>query len=690
VTTTRVTHSASHPGHLDVTVDGQIVSRALPYILRTHPLTPEDGDTLHSHHADDNRVEMTWHRGDLVIDWSATRVGEESVWELALAITNTGEGQIAITRADPLQMELPGDWSLQSFHSAWGDEFRAQHGTTRHHTFVGSRSGRSSHGYSPLVIAHRDDHPATVIVSPAWSGNWHIDVLSGGYVSAGISPWNLAIPVPPGHSVDVPTVVLAVDADHDSVRDTLTRAVRDAWIPRTPATDAIPIEWNHWWPYEDQEVNEDVIAHNADIAATLGVDTIVVDAGWFGDTDQSSHWQEQRGDWDRVNHARFPSGLAGLGDAIRQRGLVPGIWVEVEAVGAHSHLRHRVPEAMAMWEDTRRPDPTYRRQTESLDPNDPGFLGYVCLGSEAGWNHAYQSLSNVITDMGAHWLKLDFNVDPDFGCTRTDHGHGAGDGLFRHYQGLYRLLDTLRDAFPHLLVEACSSGGLRLDLGLARHVHCFFLSDPDYTDHHLNTLWGVSALLPPLAILHWPWSWWRGNFPPNTLDWGTLETDRFDMMVRAALLHRPGLSYPLPLLHTALVDRLRHHLAVFSTHIRPILPRSTLSPLTPSPERGGGGERSSVWQLSADVGQDSEQHILAGFQLDGQHHRAPFSLRHLDPGALYRVTDTDSGAHRTLLGENVTDQAIWEFAGDVRSFLITLSRDVDPTAVDTRHSPGEE
>jgi alpha-galactosidase len=685
VTTTSMTVSEANPGHIDLTVDGHLVSHSLPYIVRTHPQTPEDNDTLHSHHVTEDQIKMVWHRGDLVVTWSATRVSQESVWDVALSITNNANTETVITRSDPLQMMWAGHWSVQSFHSAWGDEFRAQHGTTNHHTFLGSRSGRSSHGYSPLVIAHRDEQPATIIVSPAWSGNWHIDVLAGGLVSAGISPWNLAIPVPPGDSIDLPTVVIAVAADPDDARDTLTRAIRDAWIPRTPATDAIPIEWNHWWPYEDQEVDEKVIAANADIAATIGVDTIVVDAGWFGDTDQGSHWQEQRGDWDRVNHARFPSGLAALGDTIRERGLLPGIWVEVEAVGAHSQLRRRLPEAMAMWEETRRPDPTYRRQTESLDPDDPGFLGYVCLGSEAGWNHAYTSLHNVITEMGAHWLKLDFNVDPDFGCTRTDHGHSSGDGLFRHYQGLYRLLDTLRDALPHLVIEACSSGGLRLDLGLARHVHCFFLSDPDYTDHHLNTLWGASALLPPLAILHWPWSWWRGDFPPNTLDWDTLDPERFDMMVRAALLHRPGLSYPLPRLRPDLVDRLRHHLDVFSTHIRPLLPRATLSSLTASPERGGGGERSSVWQLSADVGHGDDKHVIAGFQLDNQSAKSPFQLRHLEPEVTYRLSHSDSQAERTLVGKDITDRVIWEVAGNVRSFLLVVTRDGA-----ARHTSGEE
>ena len=183
-----------------------------------------------------------------------------------------------------------------------------------------------------------------------------------------------------------------------------------------------------------------------------------------------------------VNRERFPSGLVALGERTRAAGGLPGIWIEAEAVGAASRLRAEHPELLASRMDGRRPDPSYRRQTVSLDPDDPTFLGYVCLGSEAGRAHVLASMDALVTTVGARWVKLDFNVDPDAGCTRTDHGHGAGDGLLRHYQGLYDVLDELRRRHPGLLLEACSSGGLRIDLGLARHVHAFFLSDPDHTE----------------------------------------------------------------------------------------------------------------------------------------------------------------------------------------------------------------
>ena len=57
-----------------------------------------------------------------------------------------------------------------------------------------------------------------------------------------------------------PSVVLAAGPDLEGAALSLQAAVRDRWLPRTAFTDSVPVEWNHWWPYEDAEVTEAVIA----------------------------------------------------------------------------------------------------------------------------------------------------------------------------------------------------------------------------------------------------------------------------------------------------------------------------------------------------------------------------------------------------------------------------------------------
>lgn len=578
---------------------------------------------------------------DLAVEWSARRIGADSAWEFGLLLTNSGADPVTVTRMDPLAAHLDGGrWTTLAFHSGWGDEWRPVTGTTDHHHRLGTRAGRSSHGMSPWFGLEREG--AGVVVSPAWSGNWHIDLDEGTRVSAGISTWQFFVTLAPGESVTAPSVVLSVGESRDAAALALTTAIGRAWIPRSVASERLDVEWNHWWPYEDVEVTEQVIWDNARVAADLGIGVATVDAGWFGASDASSYWPEQRGDWALVNSQRFPSGLTALGAGIRERGVRAGIWIEAEAVGASAEIRRTHPEILALAVDGRRHDPSYGLMTVSLDADDPAFLGYVCLGSPAGRDFVLESMSRVVVETGAEWVKLDFNVDPDAGCTRTDHGHGAGDGLLRHYEGLYSVLDAFRARHPEVVLEACSSGGLRIDLGLARHVHCLFLSDPDYTEHALQVFWGASLMLPPAAILHWSWSQWRGDHEASRLDFASLTDEQFATLLRAAMLHRFGVSLRLPELSPSQLEVLREHVVLYSGTLADLVRDGALRRLTGQPLRGTAGERAPAFQLSLDGRHVVGQYVLAGGA-------PPAAVRpHLDPARRYRVTDLASGAESAL------------------------------------------
>jgi alpha-galactosidase len=100
--------------------------------------------------------------------------------------------------------------------------------------------------------------------------------------------------------------------------------------------------------------------------------------------------------------------------------------MEIEAVGLKAKVRIERSEIMARRDD----DPP----ETPLDPDDPGFLGYVCLGSEAGRAHVRQLLETLVAKSRCEWIKIDFNLDPKAGRSCIDHNHGAGDGLYAHYR----------------------------------------------------------------------------------------------------------------------------------------------------------------------------------------------------------------------------------------------------------------
>jgi alpha-galactosidase len=575
-------------------------------------------------------------------EWSSTRLGGEPAWELGLSLRNDGDVPVAVQRMDPIAARLAGRlWETLAFRTDWCNEFRPEWGDTAHQVRLDVRSGRSSNGTSPWLGLERDG--AGIVVSPAWSGNWHIDVTDAGVLSAGIADWRFEVVLEPGQTVVAPAVVLAAGVDRDAAATALVAAIGRDWIPRTSATQRLDVEWNHWVPYEDAEIDENVIGQNAAVAARLGVGYATVDAGWFGPSEPDAYWVFHRGDWALVNAARFPSGLRALGEQIRGHGLRPGIWLDVEAVGRDAAIRRRLPGILALATDGSARDRSYSPSAEAIDPDDPAFLGYVCLGSPEGRAFVAQSLHDVVEAIGAQWLKLDFNVDPDAGCTRTDHGHGAGDGLLRHYEGLYRVLDEFRDEHPDVIVEACSSGGLRTDLGLARHVHCFFLSDPDYTEHHLQVLWGTSHLLPPSAMLHWSWSHPLSDLLPEQLvDFDALSDHEIATTLRAVMPHRLGVSLRLPELSERHLAIIGEQIELYRDVVVDLVRDGELLRLGGQPLRHGRGERFPAFQLNR-----GERSLVLAFRLGdaGEAGVARDVLpRRLDPSREYRVAELDGQA----------------------------------------------
>jgi len=550
------------------------------------------------------------------------QVADRAAFEFAVTVCNRTNRPVRISTADAFAGTLaPAAWQGLSFTSKWGEEFEPEHFALDQPREIEIRTGRSSLGQSPVLGA--SSALGGVLVAPVWSGNWHIGIAPGSdgvRLNAGLSPWKFWHDLQPGARFEAPSVLVALGADLEHAAVALTRAV-GATLPRSAASEAIPLEWNHWWPYEDKDINEALFLENAAIATDLGFEVSTLDAGWFGAADADTFWWDIRGDFSDENLARFPNGVTGLADAVRARGQRFGIWMEIEAVGLKARVRRDRAGIMARRDD----DPP----EAPLDAEDPGFLGYVCLGSEGGRAHVRDLLETLVAKTRCEWIKIDFNLDPKAGCSCTDHGHGAGDGLYAHYRGLYALYDAFRAAHPEIIVEACASGGLRVDAGLLRHVHCAFLSDPDWTPHHLATVHGNSYLLPPAAMLHWPMSEWRTKNRNQTLSLRdpALTAAQFDTILRAAFMHRFGLSWRLPDLPQAWRDRLKSHLACYAGEVVPFVRNGDLLRLTAAPSRKGDGELHPAFQLVLD-----DRHLLLGFALDPSQ---PYGIA---TGGAFRVT----------------------------------------------------
>ncbi len=74
-----------------------------------------------------------------------------------------------------------------------------------------------------------------------------------------------------------------------------------------------------------------------DAAAAAGCKYFCIDAGWYAD----GTWWDGVGEW-LPSGARFPGGIAVPLERIRERGMIAGLWLELEVMGIQCPLASRV------------------------------------------------------------------------------------------------------------------------------------------------------------------------------------------------------------------------------------------------------------------------------------------------------------------------------------------------------------
>lgn len=612
-------------------IDAQVVDAHTPDLYARS--VSVDDDTPGRRHG---CIELVHAGLGVVIDYHIVRYTDAFAVETWIVVRNEGAAPRRVTRLDSLALDLiPGRYDLRAYTGAWGAEFEPQSMPLTSTVILESRSGRSSHGHHSWFALVCDGR-SIISGAVAWSGNWAIRLMPGPEevvaLSAGLHDWEFAVDLAPGASVEVPPVVLvfAHGDDLDEAAVQFARLGRRFWYPRNALADRLPVEWNHWWAYEDRALDEATFRANVDVAAQIGIEVCTLDAGWFGASDAATHWYDQRGDWEMVNAARFPSGIRALADYVHAQGMCFGIWCEIEGLGNLAQLAETHPDFVAM-RDGRR-------------------IGYVCLGHLAAQQWAFDTLDHLIRDYGCDWIKLDFNLAPGAGCNRADHGHGVGDGLYAHYRGYYALLDRVRAAHPHVVLENCSSGGLRIDTGIARHTHMAFLSDPDWPEHSLQVFWGATQMLAPDACLHWGYCEWAfAQHPSQTFDPRdpSLQPHQVDFYTRISMLRRFGFSQRLPDLPEWVAQRYADHIAFYKAVMRQFVHEADMYRLTGQPLGEGRGDRWVGFQYRMPDGSD---HLVAVFRLPGAEPARVLRLKHLQPDRIYTLFWVDAGQQTQASG----------------------------------------
>jgi alpha-galactosidase len=225
---------------------------------------------------------------------------------------------------------------------------------------------------------------------------------------------------------------------------------------------------------------------------------------------------------------------------------------------------------------------------------------------------------------------LDYNISVGEGGEAARGGF-TENVLWRYYEGLYRIFDNLHQRFPHVLLENCSSGGGRMDLGIMARFHWTQVTDNWSPSPTLKIINGTSLALPPelcMTLL--------GAISDGVAD--------LDFMTRIGLFGRMCVSGVFPTMgerQMAARARWQHTIDLYKSFMRPMLSTARLYHHTPVQHHTTHGD----WVVLEAVAADRSRGYAGVFRLP-EAVGSGYCLRPrgLDFAKSYRITYDSAGA----------------------------------------------
>lgn len=179
-----------------------------------------------------------------------------------------------------------------------------------------------------------------------------------------------------------------------------------------------------------------------DAAAEAGCEYFCIDAGWYAD----GEWWDGVGEW--IESARrFPGGIKEPIDYIRQKGMIPGLWLELEVMGINCPLAEKAKAGR--WFFERDGIPVIDHGRYQLDFRNENVRA-----------HASEVIRRLVSEYGVGYIKMDYNNN--FGPGTDQDADSAAEGLLAHTRSYLDWLGGIFALYPGLIIENCGSGGMRM------------------------------------------------------------------------------------------------------------------------------------------------------------------------------------------------------------------------------------
>ena len=364
------------------------------------------------------------------------------------------------------------DYLLTHFHGAWAAEMQVEHEKLGHDMKVieSRRGAQATQGNNPsflLSLGTREfsETAGEVIAGAlAWSGNFRLSFEQDSAhrlgILAGISPHASAYPLAAGATFVTPEMIYTWSGEGAG------RASRNLhrWARKYSVYDGgrvNPTLLNSWEGAYFTFTTETLL-RMMDDAAGMGLEMFVLDDGWFGNKFPRNGDNAGLGDWE-PNVSKLPEGIDYLASYAHGKGLKFGIWIEPEMVNPQSELAQAHPD----WVIQSPGREIYQGRNQwVLDLANPAVEDFVfgifdrTMQLAPGIDYIKWDCNRVIQSFGSPYL-----------------GTSQDKFYIAYCQGLYNVMRRIREKYPQVIVQCCSSGGGRVDYGSLRYCNEIWTSD---------------------------------------------------------------------------------------------------------------------------------------------------------------------------------------------------------------------
>ena len=278
----------------------------------------------------------------------------------------------------------------------------------------------------------------------------------------------------PGESFESVKACISAGNSFDAALCAMTKYRRIIFENNT-CNSRLPVIFNDYMHCLWADPTEEKMIPVIDKAAAAGCEYYCMDAGWYS----AGTWWETVGEW-QPQETRFPNGIKKVFDYIRKKGMIPGIWLEIEVMGINCPILAQFDDSCFFMRHGKRVIDNGRYQLDFRNKQVRSFASAV--------------IDRVVNEYGAGYIKFDYNIDAGSGTELN--ADSFGDGLLEHNRSYLKWIDEIKKKYPDLILENCSSGGMRMDYAMLSHHHIQSVTDQE---DFINTAYIAAAA--PTAVL---------------------------------------------------------------------------------------------------------------------------------------------------------------------------------------------